>query len=373
MTARYKINLVKVASTLVLCIAAAGAPAYASDWMIVGVEPDAAPHRSMYVMQSGSAWISRRLANDADKKVSATSKYSNASSPMQTIYTGTVLQVFENAGGTNFINYEVEFMCTEGMARIAQATAYDRKGTQEKGGSADWMKVQDNWIGKAEMIACSWKNWLAAEEAYKRGASLDTQKTKNKKPAQTASFESLGIQYLGDIAGWTDVVDAVWNNHWTDATQPAYYVGTPEEQTKARQASLAILEQARGLATEQEKWSKIYFDLEKKIERLSDKFAQDMAGVGGITEAQVMARWGAPQSVAEASGVRHLTYNFSDTLYGVNTVAVDLINTNGAVVGQTTQNQLTSTNRNCRRMLSLKEGGAVERAYRVFDFSIGCD
>ena len=99
----------------------------------------------------------------------------------------------------------------------------------------------------------------------------------------------------------------------------------------------------------------------------------EMAGVGGITEVQVMARWGAPQSVAGTSGVRHLTYNFSDTLHGVDYVAVDLINARGEAVGQTSQNQLTSRARNCRRMLSWKEGGAIERAYRVFDFDIGCD
>ena len=79
----------------------------------------------------------------------------------------------------------------------------------------------------------------------------------------------------------------------------------------------------------------------------------EMAGVGGITEAQVMARWGAPQSVAGTSGVRHLTYNFSETQYGVNAVTVDLIYARGEVVGQTSQNQLTSRARNCRRMLSL--------------------
>lgn len=373
MTDQYIIKISKIAYALVLYIAAAGAPACASDWMIIGAEPDAEPHRSMYVMQFGSTWISRRLANDADKKASAASKYSNAASPAQAVHVGTVLQVFENAGGTNFIHYEVEFMCPEGMARIAQATAYDRKGAQKKAGSADWMKVQDNWIGKAEMIACSWKNWQAAEQAYKKGANVTTQKASSRKPGQAASFRSLGMQYLGDIARWTDVVDAVWNNHWTNATQPSYYVGTPEEQNKAKQASLAILEQARGVATEQEKWLNIYFELEKKIERLSDKFAQDMAGVGGITEAQVMARWGAPQSAAETSGVRHMTYNFSDTLQGVDYVAVDVISARGNVVGQTTQNVLTSKARNCRRVLSLKEGGAIERAYRVFDFSIGCD
>ena len=71
--------------------------------------------------------------------------------------------------------------------------------------------------------------------------------------------------------------------------------------------------------------------------------------------------------------VRTLTYQFDQARYGVNTVTVDLIGATGNIVGQTTQNQLTTESVGCQRTFSLEEGGALERAFRVFDFSIGCN
>ena len=340
-------------------------PCFASDWMIIGTEPEPAPNRSVYVLQSGSEWISRRLSDDFDQASASKSGDVLAELKAKTVYAVTVLQVFESKDDPSFtqvnhLNYQLEFKCQSGMVSIPVVTAWGRKGELEKGGSPEWMKVPNNWIAKAEMVACGWKNWLDAS-ALPKG------------PAQAERFKALGVQHLGDLSSWVAVVDAVWNTQWTDATQPGYYVGTPEESAALQQKSLALLSQGKSMLAEQEKWANIAIALSDKAQRLGDKFALDMDGVGGMTEAQVVARWGAPQSAIQTGAVRTLTYQFDQARYGVNTVTVDLIGATGNIVGQTTQNELTTESVGCQRTFRLEEGGALERAFRVFDFSIGCN
>lgn len=344
------------------------APVSASNWMIIGAEPDPAPHRSLYVMQSDDAWITRRIGTDSSKKAGAAPP-SLADFMANSISSGTVLQVFEDAGGTNFIQYEVEFKCQAGLVRLARATSHDRAGKQQSGGSPEWQKVPDGWLAKAEMIACGWKNWKAAQASLPSSAA---QSASGEKPKLSAPrFASLGMAYLGDYAAWTQVVDAVWAKQWPDAKQPAYVKGTPEEVAALRAKSLAVLENAKSVVSEQKKWSDIYFKLEQKAERLGGQFGLDMAGVGGLTEAEVVARWGVPSGTHQSDGVRSLAYSFQKNQYGVENVQVDIVGVGGKI-GETSQSQLSTSTRQCTRTLRLMEGGAVEKAWRVFDFDIGC-
>ena len=357
---------VSLRSISILSIAVASiystTPAYASEWTIVGAEPDAAPHRSLYVMQSDDAWISRRMADS--------SAASLADAEANTLHVAQVLQIFENAGGTNFIHYQVEYKCRQGMVSIPQATSYDRAGNTEKGGSPEWMKVPDNWLGKVEMIACNWKNWRAAKDGWQKQSQSLSKCVKS--AVSPAIFASLGVEYLGNYGLWTDVVDGVWNTRWSDATQPAYYKGTPEELAAAKTKALATFDQSNQLLVEQQKWSKIATALSDKADRIGGDFGLQMAGVGGLTEEQVVRRWGTPAAVYERNGGRQITYYFQDTKYGVQDVAVDIVNTQGKV-GETTRPELASYTRQCSRTFYLQEGGALEKAYRVYDFDIGCN
>jgi hypothetical protein len=102
-----------------------------------------------------------------------------------------------------------------------------------------------------------------------------------------------------------------------------------------------------------------------------------MSNVGGQTEEQIVARWGVPQSVTDRNGIRQLSYYWQGTESMVEQVAVDVIGPtgNGGVgkVGETTQGRLGTRVTQCHRTLLLQEGGAVETAYRVFDFDVGCN
>jgi hypothetical protein len=367
-----------VCSGLVIALCLGTTPALASDWMIIGQEPDPAPHRSVYVIQFGESWINHRLDEGADtsalEEVARSSRTPAAAINAQTISGVNVLQVFENAGGTNFIHYEVEFKCRDGMLRIPQATAYGRAGKQEKSSAPQWMKVPGNWMAQAEIIACKWQRWQAAELAWQqRGVP----KRKSKVKEQPATFASLGMEYLGDYAAWTKVVDAVWNSKWADAQQPAYInEGTSEDLARLKQEGLATLAKAKALGAEQQKWSRISIALDDKASKMGSKFAQEMDGVGGLTEDQVVRRWGAPQGTSDRNGVRQLSYYWQDNQAVVEQVAVDVIGStgNGGVgkIGETTQARVGSRTIQCHRTLFLQEGGALETAYRVYDFDVGC-
>lgn len=346
-------------------------PVAAAEWMMIGTEPDPAPHRSIYVMAADDAWIFERLTDGfGDTKVNRNDDVI-AQVRANTINSVIVYQVFEDAGGTNFISYNLDFKCQQGLVSIPEAVSYDRAGKTEKGGAPGWMKVTDNWIGKAEMIACRWSDWQEAQQAWKAGNAPPAKRKKSNKAGP--NFASLGMEYLGK-ANFFDtkaIVDLAWNNRWADAVQPVYYEGTAEEKAAVAAKLTALREQTRGVLNEGKKWADIAIKLADKAERMGDKFASDMAGVGGMTEAEVIARWGAPASSIDSAGVRTLTYYFSDTQYGVANNRVDILGASGQV-GQTYELGVTTNSRQCSRTLHLEEGGVGEKAYRVFDFDIGC-
>jgi hypothetical protein len=355
----------------IVLVAAFSSPLAAAEWMVIGAEPEPAPHRSLYVMAAEDAWIFERFADGFDKTQANRSPDLSAMLAQNTINSVFVYQVFEDAGGTNFISYSLDFKCQQGLVSIPEAVSYDRAGKTEKGGAPGWMKVPDNWIGRAEMIACRWSDWQEAQQAWK-GVSAPTNKRKKASKA-APTFASLGMEYLGK-ANFFDtkaIVDLVWNTRWGDAVQPAYYEGTAEEKAAVAAKLTALREQTRGVLNEGSKWAEIAIKLADKAERMGDKFASDMAGVGGMTEAEVIARWGAPASSIDSGGVRTLTYYFSDTQYGVANNRVDILGAGGQVA-QTYELGVTSSSRQCSRTLHLEEGGVGEKAYRVFDFSIGC-
>jgi len=359
------------------------APASAAKWMIIGNEPDPAPHRSVYVMSADDAWIFQRFADGFDQAEAARSPDVLATLGSNTIKSVIVLQVFENAGGINFISYTVDFKCQEGLVSIPVATSYDRAGKPETGGSPDWMKVPDNWLGKAEMIACDWKRWQSAKQVWGASITPDPKKKRNKKKEErTVTFESLGMQYLGEANYFrvTDVVDVVWKTLWTDAVQPAYYEGTPEEKAEAAAKALALEGEIKSLLSEEK--SKIEQDIktadriDRKLGRVGEKFFREMQGIDGKSEDDVIALWGIPQGLIETTpGVRQLNYYWSDTETVQVPYTVDIIGGagNGVVgkIGETQEFRSETRTIQCYRKLFLKEGGRLP-GFRVFDFDVGC-
>ncbi len=343
-------------------------PAHAAKYVIIGAEPDPAPNRSVYIMSGDKEWVTRRVADGFDIASGGLAELQ-----ANTIYSVIVQQVFENAGGTNFISYSLDFRCQEGLVSIARAASYDRAGKSDVRTSTEWMKVPNNWMGKAEMIACDWKNWQSARQVW-GGGEVSSAKRKKKNQEAASSFASLGMEYLGEANYYTvtDAIDLVWKTRWTDAVQPAYYEGTAEEKAEAAAKLAEMQGKIKGLLTEQKKWADISLAVSAKAERIGGKYGSEMGSIGGMTEEQVIARWGAPANYIERSGVRTLTYYFSDTQYGVDYVPVDVVSQNGNVVGQSTTNVLSTTKRQCSRTILLKEGGAATKAYRVFDFDVGC-
>lgn len=350
-------------------------PAHAAKYVIIGAEPDPAPNRSVYIMSGDKEWVTRRVADGFDIASGGLAELQ-----ANTIYSVIVQQVFENAGGTNFISYSLDFRCQEGLVSIARAASYDRAGKSDVRTSTEWMKVPNNWMGKAEMIACDWKNWQSARQVW-GGGEVSSAKRKKKNQEAAPSFASLGMEYLGEANYYTvtDAIDLVWKTRWTDAVQPAYYEGTAEEKAEAS-AKLAEM-QGKIKATLQdarknvEDEMKMQDKIDKKLGQVGEKFFREMQGIGGKSEENVISLFGIPQGLIEtAPGVRQLNYYWSDTENVQVPYMVDIMgDQNGILVpiGQEQRFRTEARTIQCYRKLFLKEGGQLP-GYRVFDFDIGC-
>jgi len=353
-------------------------PASADKWMIIGAEPDPSPNRSIYLVSADDSVISRSLADGFDP----TAPGALAGLQANTIRTILVYQVFEKAGGTNFISYNVSYKCQEGLVSIPQAVSYDRAGKQEFGNSPNWIRVPDNWMGKAEMIACGWQSWRTAKQIWGEGEAPPSKRKKSKEKEPIATFASLGMEYLGEanMMRVTDVVDLVWNTRWTDAVQPAYYDGTPAEKAAAA-AKLAEMQKQITTTLQDAKIRvedeiKMQDKVDRKLGQVGEKFSREMQGVGGNSENEVIAKWGIPQGLIETTpGVRQLNYYWSDTENIQVPYMVDIMGSIGnggmAPIGQEQRFRTETRTIQCYRKLFLKEGGQ-QPGYRVFDFDIGC-
>lgn len=369
-----------VASPLAALAVTLAAPASAAKWMVIGEEPDPAPNRSVYITSADEAWVFQRFVDDFDKVNTDRASNLSATLAKNTINTINVYQVFENAGGTNFITYTLDFRCQEGLVSIAKAASFDRAGKGEVRTSTEWMKVPDNWMGKAEMIACNWKKWQAAKAIWGGGAAPEPKRKKAKEPA--VSFASLGMEYLGEANYFriTDAIDVVWSKRWTDAVQPAYYEGTAEEKAAAQVKLAQVYGEISGTLGDAKKnveaEIKMQDKIDKKLGRVGEKFFLEMQGIGGKSEEQVISLFGIPQGLIDTTpGVRQLNYYWSDTETVQVPYTVDIIGGagNGVVgkVGETTQYRSETRTIQCYRKLFLREGG-MQPGYRVFDFDIGC-
>jgi hypothetical protein len=352
-------------------------PASASKWMIIGSEPEPSPNRSVYLVTADDSWISKRLADGFD--VGSPNALANLQA--NTIRIINVYQVFEKAGGTNFISYTLEFKCQEGLVSIPQAISYDRAGKQEFGASPDWMRVPNNWMGKAEMVACGWQSWRSAKQIWGEGEAPSSKRKKNKAKEPTVSFASLGMEYLGEASYYmpTELVDLVWNTRWTDAVQPAYYEGTAAEKA-ASAAKLAEMQDKikttlADAKTRVEEEIKMQDKIDRKLGQLGEKFHREMVGIGGKSEENVISLFGIPQGmVTSTPGVRQLNYYWSDTetIQVPYQVQIWGIGPSGQVpMGERTEYRSETRTIQCSRQLFLKEGGQLP-GYRVFDFNIGC-
>jgi hypothetical protein len=342
----------------------AAIPAHATKYVIIGAEPDPAPNRSVYIMSGEKAWVFERFVDGFDKVNTDRVPNLAATLDANTIRTVIVYQVFENAG----------------LVSIARAASNDRAGKEEVRTSTEWMRVPDNWMGKAEMIACDWKSWQSARRAWE-GGEVSSPKRKKKSQEAASSFASLGMEYLGEanMFNVTDAVDLVWNTRWTDAVQPAYYEGTAAEKS----ASVAKLAEMQGeiktsladAKTRVEAEIKMQNRIDAKLGRIGDKFFREMQGIAGNSEDAVIQRWGIPQAlITSTPGVRQLNYYWSDTetIQVPYQVQIWGMSPTGQVpMGERTEYRSETRTIQCYRQLFLKEGGQLS-GYRVFDFDVGC-
>ncbi len=358
-------RLASIGAAVVLTTAAA--PASAAEWVLLASE-GTRPNRSVFLADSG--YVSKRPPDDItpEELAQRARQYKSPADFLeaQMLRGITVVQTLENAQDPDTIKYDLEFKCADNLVRIAAANAFNRDGTLQTKSRPEWIRVPANWIEGARVIACN-------EAAWKRtfGKSED-------EPRKWAALEATGLRYFGQFGISTALPDAVWAKLWADGARPAYADDktlTAEQREKQRQEAVATLN--KGVERLQQESAKIKDELlmdeqfERALKAASSDFRREMSGMGGRTESQIVELWGPPATVSESNGRRRLTYSFAGTTTGVEGRPVAIVNRQGGVVGQITQNEVVTRAATCERVLFLREGGRFP-GYRLYDFQVSC-
>ncbi len=363
--------------------------AQAAPYITSGSDPAGPPKRSIYVADFDL--ITRSLDGGGDPSTMANAAMQSANPidyiEAKTIYKINVYQVMEKGGAitkggpTNFIHYVLAFKCRDRLVKIEEATAYDRAGRTQKSSIAEWMPVPDNWVAQAYKIACKAPDWEKAMASARKMATDFQQGKKSKKPLSDP-FAPLQMQMVGDYAAITDMIDQIWARYWPDAKQPEYEsTMSPEEFAKHKAKSIAALEaQAKELgamAKDVENDLKMQDSMDRASDVAGRRFVQELQGMAGRSEEEVVAALGVPNTLNVNGNVRQLDWYWSEQTQEQVPITVDVIGgcshgVCGAKIGETTEYQWQTVQVNCRRTLYFREGG-TQPGYRLFDFRAGCD
>ncbi|RDV06243.1 hypothetical protein DXH95_02055 [Sphingorhabdus pulchriflava] len=363
--------------------------AQAGPYITIGSEPDRAPNRSIYVADFDL--ITRSLDGGGDPSTMANAAMQSANPidfiEAKTIYKINVYQVMENGGpiekggSTNFIQYFLAFKCRDRLVNIEEATAYDRAGRTQKSSMTEWMPVPDNWVAQAYKIACKAPEWEKAMATARQMATNFEQGKKSKKQP-TDPFAPLQMQMVGSYAAITDMIDQIWGRYWPDAKQPEYEnTMSPAELEKYKAQKIAELEaQSKKLgqmASDIENDLKMQDSMDRASDVAGRRFVQELQGMAGRSEEEVVATFGVPNTLNVNGNVRQLDWYWSEQTQEQVPITVDVIGgcshgVCGAKIGETTEYQWQTVQVNCRRTLYFREGG-TQPGYRLFDFRAGCD
>lgn len=363
--------------------------AQAAPYITIGSEPDGPPNRSIYVADFD--FITRSLdgGGDANTMANAAMQSANPLDFMEakTIYKMNVYQVMEKGGAitkggpTNFIHYVLAFKCRDRLVNIEEATAYDRAGRTQKSSMTEWMPVPDNWVAQAYKIACKAPEWEKAM-ATARQMATNFQQGKKSNKQQSDPFAPLQMQMVGDYAAITDMIDQIWGRYWPDAKQPEYEnTMSPAELEKYKAQKIAELEaqskKLGQLANDIEGDLKMQDSMNRASDVAGRRFVQELQGMAGRSEEEVVAALGVPNTLNVNGNVRQLDWYWSEQTQEQVPITVDVIGgcshgVCGAKIGETVEYQWQTVQVNCRRTLYFREGG-TQPGYRLFDFRAGCD
>jgi hypothetical protein len=359
----------------------------AAPYITIGSEPDGAPNRSIYVADFDLITRSLDGGGDANTMANAAMQSANPLDFMEakTIYKMNIYQVMEKGGPitkggpTNFIHYVLAFKCRDRLVKIEEATAYDRAGRTQKSSIAEWMPVPDNWVAQAYKIACKAPEWEKAMASARKMATDFQQGKKSKKPLSDP-FAPLQMQMVGDYAAITNMIDQIWARYWPDAKQPEYEsTMSPEEFAKHKAKSIAALEaQAKELgamAKDVENDLKMQDSMDRASDVAGRRFVQELQGMAGRSEEEVVALLGVPNTLNVNGNVRQLDWYWSETTQEQVPVTADVMGCNAHFCGkqgEAVEYHWQTVQVNCRRTLYFREGG-TQPGYRLFDFRAGCD
>lgn len=337
---------------LVLLLLPFAIPADARHWLVVGAEGDGPPHRSLYYAEFESPRTRFEMPLDQAATAGADALLNGK---LQQLW---VVQVQES-GNTDFTWYTVDVHCARRELRIAEVIAFELDGRQHTVTPNQWVKIGNaGWPSRVHLIAC---------DPARLNVALRKAKDGNLRP-----LNDLGMAYAGEYVLYSQLADLAWEQFWKDGKRPPRSSHlTAGQSAKLRDDTLALAAATEQKLKDTEKETRFILEVSDNFDRKSDSHQREFAGMEGWTEEQIIDAWGAPASAAQGGQTRSLVYTYQKERYDVVTDRVGLLMGRQGPVGELTESRVETSLQDCKRMLSLRQGGS-KPGWRLYDYRYDC-
>ncbi|MHC9085956.1 hypothetical protein ACYX7E_13125 [Luteimonas sp. RIT-PG2_3] len=334
-----------------LLLALSASHAHAEQWLLVGIEGEQAPDRSVVYSRF------RGLMTPLDMPLEAATSAGPQALFDAKMTKVMVQQVFENPSAPLAIIYEVHIHCGRREIKIVEATLFTRNSTQETSSPNVTTRIGVGWPSRVHAIACEPDKLDSALNAAAKG--------------NTRLLADMGMVHVGELPLLTDMVTYSYANFWKETPEPPITTSLTAAELNARkQEALAFTEQMAETMKNVEKEAEFMQAIHDNFDRKSDEQKHAFAGMQGWTEDRVIGAWGAPEQAATSGETRSLVFGYTRPTYEVVQSSVDVIGARGKV-GEMTQSHVHESFRNCRRHLVFRKGGKVA-GWRLYDFGYDC-
>jgi hypothetical protein len=370
-------------------------PASAGElWMLLGdgdkLEAGVTPNRVMHFAYAGSI----RDLTDQNAKIAEITRDPNPKTidmrlKALEVQEMDVVEIFENPNAPGFKLLTMQFQCTKKLYRVAKAEWKERNSLQRFSGATEWQPyVATDWQSRAYFVAC-------AQEIWEPMARAEIEQIKQTKTVgKQGQLRDYGVGMIGAWPrdeGVNRVYRLTWDKIWAGSATPIPFHNNRNAAEEAeyqawKKGNDAIIAQNERdapavLAAIGDLEGKVEGDLKaadaeqafilavnKNFKAKSSMAQKVFFGTEGLTEDEIVARWGMPANVLDFAGKRALEYSREiDTTQTQTYTVLDSVGGGGVAPTYSTHTTTTGGIIKCVMTLQLEKGGS-KPGYRLTDY-----
>jgi hypothetical protein len=369
-------------------------------WMIIGdggkLEEGVTPNRVMHFAYAADIRdLTDTAAKVAEIARSANPRTLEARLKALEVKEMDVIEIFEHPTAPGFKMVTMQFQCTKELYRVSKSEWKERNSVQRFGGATEWQRfVPRDWRSRAYLIACFPEVWTPLVQSELQTIA------RTKAVSDQDELREYGLGLIGTWRkndGINQVYRMTWDKIWAGTATPIPFHNnrTPAEEAEyqawktrndaiiaqnerdapAVLASINALQGSiRGELTAMDAESafmrKVAANFSQKNKSSQDRFL----ALQGWTEREIVDFWGVPNGVRDHMGTRSLDYKSRVDTRRTEQVNIDIVDSQGQVVGSTTETREAGYLSECDLTLFLEEGGS-KPGYRLVDYRLngtGC-